>query len=286
MEIRLADHAGFCFGVERAVGTVYEELKSGKQIYTYGPIVHNEEVVRELEERGVKVIADEEELKGLQPDKDSVVVIRAHGIPENTYTVLEEKGLKIVDATCPFVKKIHREVRKRSSEGDKIIIVGDPGHPEVIGIKGWIVGDCIVFRDVSDAEEFVPDKGVKYTLVSQTTFQNKKFKEIIEILEKKEYNINVVNTICNATDERQRSAEALAKEADAMIVIGSTGSSNTRKLYEICGNFCENTYYVQTPDDPVLDKLGTAKLVGITAGASTPQKLIEEVQNNVRGTYF
>jgi 4-hydroxy-3-methylbut-2-enyl diphosphate reductase len=286
MEIETAKSAGFCFGVERAVGTVYEQLKQGRPIYTYGPIVHNEEVVRELEERGVKVITDENALSETIPEENAIVIIRAHGVSEKVYNELTEKGFEVVDATCPFVKKIHRTVMEESRIGRKIIIVGDPDHPEVIGIKGWIHGDCIVFKEVSDAENFVPEEKSEYTLVSQTTFQSKKFKEIVEILEKKEYNVHVVNTICNATEERQRDAEGLARKADAMIVIGSSSSSNTRKLFEICKNCCENTFYVQTPDDLDMSKLKSANLVGITAGASTPQKLIEEVQNNVRGTYF
>ncbi|MCR4616578.1 MAG: 4-hydroxy-3-methylbut-2-enyl diphosphate reductase [Lachnospiraceae bacterium] len=286
MEIKLSKHAGFCFGVERAVGTVYDLIKTGKTIYTYGPIVHNEEVVRELEEKGVKVIKSEEELESIIPEKDAVAVIRAHGVPVKIQELLSKKGFEVVDATCPFVKKIHKTVMNKNSDGDSIIIVGDPLHPEVIGIKGQFDGECIIFKDVSDAEKFVPEAGKSYTMVSQTTFQSKKFKEIVEILEKKEYNVHVVNTICNATEERQRAAETLAAEADAMIVIGSAGSSNTRKLYEICRNCCENTFYVQTPNDLDMSKIASADLVGITAGASTPQKLIEEVQNNVRGTYF
>ena len=191
-----------------------------------------------------------------------------------------------MDATCPFVKKIHKTVEKRSEEGDKILIAGDPDHPEIIGICGWSKTETEVLKEVSEFESFVPEDGKSYTLVFQTTFNRKKFQEIVEIFEKKEYNVNVVNTICNATDERQRSAEALAAEADVMIVIGSSTSSNTRKLYEICRSRCEKTYYVQTPDELKTEEIREADLVGITAGASTPQKLIEEVQNNVRGTYF
>ena len=286
MEIRLAEHAGFCFGVERAVNTVYEKLKTGRPIYTYGPIVHNEEVVRELEERGVKVIADEVALKKAVPEKGAIIVIRAHGIPERIYLELEEKGFEVADATCPFVKKIHKTVRDKSEDGDEILIAGDPDHPEIAGICGWSEGRNTVLKDVSDFESFAPEEGKRYTLVFQTTFNRKKYQEIIEILQKKGYNVNVVNTICNATDERQRSAEALAAEADAMIVIGSSTSSNTRKLYEICRSKCEKTYYVHTPDELNMEEIKSADLVGITAGASTPQKLIEEVQNNVRGTYF
>ena len=286
MEIVLAEHAGFCFGVERAVQSVYEKLKTGRPIYTYGPIVHNEEVVRELEEKGVKVIKDEDDLERTVPEKDAIIIIRAHGVSEAVYNKLADKGFEVVDATCPFVKKIHRTVMQESSLGREILIVGDPDHPEVQGIKGWIKGKSKIFQNLSDAEKFSPNADSGYTLVSQTTFQSKKFQEIVAIFEKKEYNVNVVNTICNATEERQRAAESLASKADAMIVIGSHTSSNTKKLFEICKNCCENTFYVQTPDDLDTGRLASANLVGITAGASTPQKLIEEVQNNVRGTYF
>ncbi len=286
MTIKLAEHAGFCFGVERAINTVYEQINTGKPIYTYGPIVHNEEVVRELGEKGVKVVPDEKAIDEIVPEKGAVIIIRAHGIPERIYKKLEEKGFEVVDATCPFVKKIHKTVEKKSEEGDKILIAGDPDHPEIIGICGWSKTESEVLKEVSEFESFVPEEGKSYTLVFQTTFNRKKFQEIVEIFEKKEYNVNVVNTICNATDERQRSAEALAAEADVMIVIGSSTSSNTRKLYEICRSRCEKTYYVQTPDELKTEEIREADLVGITAGASTPQKLIEEVQNNVRGTYF
>ena len=286
MTIKLAEHAGFCFGVERAINTVYEQINTGKPIYTYGPIVHNEEVVRELGEKGVKVVPDEKAIDEIVPEKGAVIIIRAHGIPERIYKKLEDKGFEVVDATCPFVKKIHKTVREKSEEGDEILIAGDPDHPEITGICGWSDGRNRVLKDVSDFESFVPEEGKRYTLVFQTTFNRKKYQEIIEILQKKGYNVNVVNTICNATDERQRSAEALAAEADAMIVIGSSTSSNTRKLYEICRSRCEKTYYVHTPDELNMEEIKSADLVGITAGASTPQKLIEEVQNNVRGTYF
>ena len=289
MEVRLADCAGFCFGVKRAVDTVYEQLKCGKTIYTYGPIVHNEEVVRELAEKGVRVLESKEELKQLKAQntagensKTVTVIIRAHGVAREIYDIMETNGLECIDATCPFVKKIHRIVEKKSEEGYHVIVVGDPKHPEVEGIVGWCRGPVTVLETPEQADKFEKKDGEKLCIVSQTTYNYNKFQYIVEIFEKKGYNDSVVNTICNATEERQRSAKAIAAEADVMIVIGGKHSSNSRKLYEICKRECEHTYFIQTLDDLHLDLPKAVRLVGITAGASTPNKLIEEVQNYVR----
>ncbi len=289
MEVRLADCAGFCFGVKRAVDTVYEQLKCGKTIYTYGPIVHNEEVVRELTEKGVRVLEGKEELKQLKVQntagengKSATVIIRAHGVAREIYDIMEANGLECIDATCPFVKKIHRIVEKKSEEGYHVIVVGDPKHPEVEGIVGWCRGPVTVLETPEQADKFEKKDGEKLCIVSQTTYNYNKFQYIVEIFEKKGYNDSVVNTICNATEERQRSAKTIAAEADVMIVIGGKHSSNSRKLYEICKRECEHTYFIQTLDDLHLDLPKAVRLVGITAGASTPNKLIEEVQNYVR----
>lgn len=279
MEVRLAECAGFCFGVKRAVDKVYELVETGKTIYTYGPIVHNEEVVRDLEKKGVRVIESREELEQLT---SGCVVIRAHGVPRSIYELLERKKLEYVDATCPFVKRIHKIVEKESREGKHIIIAGNAGHPEVEGIMGWCSGPVTVLESPEAALEYVPPKDRKLCIVSQTTYNYNKFQYIVEIFQKKGYNDSVVNTICNATEERQRSAKAIAAEADVMIVIGGKHSSNTRKLYEICSRECANTYFIQTLDDLHLELPKAVRLVGITAGASTPNKLIEEVQNYVR----
>ena len=283
MEVRLADCAGFCFGVKRAVDTVYEQLKNGKTIYTYGPIVHNEEVVRELAEKGVKVLESKEELKNLKAGRSvPTVIIRAHGVAKEIYDIMETNGLECIDATCPFVKKIHRIVERKSAEGYHVIVVGDPKHPEVEGIVGWCQGPVTVLETPGQADHFVKTEGEKLCIVSQTTYNYNKFQYIVEIFEKKGYNDSVVNTICNATEERQRSAKTIAAEADVMIVIGGKHSSNSRKLVEICRGECEHTYFIQTLDDLHLDLPKAVRLVGITAGASTPNKLIEEVQNYVR----
>ena len=210
------------------------------------------------------------------------MIIRAHGVPEKIYHLMEEKGLECIDATCPFVKRIHKIAEQESLAGKHIVIVGNPVHPEVEGIVGWCRGEATVIQTPEEAAAFVPPEGKEVCVVSQTTFNYNKFHYIVEIFQKKGYNVSVVNTICNATEERQRAARALAAEADVMIVIGGKHSSNTRKLYEICLEECANTYFIQTLDDLHLELPKAVRLVGITAGASTPNKLIEEVQNYVR----
>ncbi len=279
MEVILAKSSGFCFGVKRAVDKVYEQTDKGKKIYTYGPIIHNEEVVKDLEKKGVQVLESKEELEALT---EGSVVIRSHGVSEEICKLVEEKGLECIDATCPFVKRIHNIVRKESEEGRKIIIIGNNGHPEVEGIKGWSKTPATVIESKEEAEEFKASKDEKICIVSQTTFNYKKFQELVEIFQKKGYDIIVANTICNATEERQKEAIELAAKVDVMIVIGGTHSSNTRKLYELCKSECENTYYIQTLADLQLELPNSVELVGITAGASTPNKIIEEVQNYVR----
>ncbi len=279
MEVRLADSLGFCFGVQRAVDTVYEKLSEGKKLYTLGPIIHNEDVVKDLEEKGVEIIETEDDIRNLT---EGTIIIRAHGIPQKTEELIKDRGLEMIDATCPFVKRIHKTVQKESEDGAEIIIVGNAGHPEVLGIVGWCKGKATVIETEEEAEKFMSDTGKRICIVSQTTFQSKKFQHIVEIIQKKGYNVIVVNTICNATHERQKAAEELASEADAMIVIGGRNSSNTKKLFEICRNKCVNTYFIQTLDDLHLELPKSVRLVGITAGASTPNKIIEEVQNYVR----
>ena len=279
MEVILAESAGFCFGVKRAVDKVYEQIASGKKIYTYGPIIHNEFVVQDLEKKGVQVIESEEELDKLT---EGTVVIRSHGVPKSICEKIEKQGLECVDATCPFVKRIHKIVEKESAAGCRIVIIGNAGHPEVEGIQGWSQTPAAVVESEKEAREFVAEPGKKLCIVSQTTFNYNKFQELVEIFLKKGYDISVVNTICNATEERQTEAKDIAAKVDAMIVIGGKHSSNTRKLYEICCKECAHTCLIQTLDDLHLELPKAVRLVGITAGASTPNKLIEEVQNYVR----
>ena len=282
MNVELAKTAGFCFGVKRAVDTVYQQIEQyrGEKIFTYGPIIHNEEVIKDLRSHGVEVLNDEEELKTADAD---VVVIRSHGVAKYIYDILEERGITCVDATCPFVKKIHKIVAEKSAEGSYIVIVGNGEHPEVQGIRGWAGEQVTVVQTPEDADRFeLPDKDQKVCIVAQTTFNYNKFKELVEIISKKRYDIVVLNTICNATKERQTEARQIAARVDAMVVIGDKRSSNTQKLFEICKEECLNTYYIQTLDDLDINQLRSVESVGITAGASTPNKIIEEVQNNVR----
>ena len=280
MEVRLAKTAGFCFGVRRAVDTVYEQVEQAEgPIYTYGPIVHNEIVVQELEEKGVKVLNSEEELKSLT---SGTVIIRAHGVGEKVYDLLKQQGVNLVDATCPFVKKIHRIARKEEANGRHILIIGNAKHPEVEGIRGWCEKPAYVVESLEEAENFALPMGEKLCIVSQTTFNYNKFEDIVEIISKKGYDIIVLNTICSATEERQTEAREIASDVDAMIVIGGSHSSNTQKLFEICKKECENTYYIQSLDDLDLKTSQSIRCVGITAGASTPNKIIEEVQKHVR----
>ena len=282
MNVELAKTAGFCFGVKRAVDTVYQQIEQyrGEKIFTYGPIIHNEEVIKDLRSHGVEVLNDEEELKTADAD---VVVIRSHGVAKYIYDILEERGITCVDATCPFVKKIHKIVAEKSAEGSYIVIVGNGEHPEVQGIRGWAGEQVTVVQTPEDAERFeLPDKDQKVCIVAQTTFNYNKFKELVEIISKKRYDIVVLITICNATKERQTEARQIAARVDAMVVIGDKRSSNTQKLFEICKEECLNTYYIQTLDDLDINQLRSVESVGITAGASTPNKIIEEVQNNVR----
>lgn len=281
MNVKLAKTAGFCFGVKRAVDTVYEQVEkcTDGRIYTYGPIIHNEEVIKDMENKGVTVLRSEDELDAVS---EGTVIIRSHGVEKRIYDKLNDKQLTIVDATCPFVKKIHNIVRKESEAGRFIIIIGNPGHPEVQGIRGWAGKYSAVVQNVEDAEALVMKADTKVCIVSQTTFNYNKFQDLVEIISKKGYDIVVLNTICNATKERQTEAQSIAEKVDAMIVIGDKHSSNTQKLFEICANACADTYYIQTLDDLDLNQLGSVETVGITAGASTPNNIIEEVQNNVR----
>lgn len=282
MKVKVAKSAGFCFGVKRAVEQVYEQINISdgtKKIYTFGPIIHNEEVVNDLADKGVTVIETKEELEQL---RDGVIIIRSHGVEKEIYDIIEKNNLILVDATCPFVKKIHKIVQNEKNKNKHIIIIGNENHPEVEGIKGWAGEDITVLNSEQDAKDFNLSNGKSACIVSQTTFNYNKFKYLVEIILKKGYDISVLDTICSATHERQAEAKEIAKEVDTMIVIGGRHSSNTQKLYEICKKECNNTYYIQTLDDLNLSELEKNSFVGITAGASTPNNIIEEVHTNVR----
>ena len=277
-EVILARSAGFCFGVYRAVDTVYERTGM-ENVYTYGPIIHNDEVVKDLESKGVKAISDVAQLDGID---NATVIIRSHGVSKNVYESIKTKNYEVVDATCPFVLKIHRIVEQESKAGKQIVIIGNEKHPEVEGIKGWSVSPVYIVDSIEKAQNLELDRAKEVVVVSQTTFNYNKFQELVEIINKKSYNITIKNTICNATEERQTEARDIARKVSAMIVIGDKSSSNTRKLYEICKGECEDTFYIQTLRDLNLNDLRFIDSIGITAGASTPNNIIEEVYTNVR----
>lgn len=284
MEIILAKTAGFCFGVQRAVDTAYEHADDKGRVYTYGQIIHNEEVVGDLSRHGVKVIEDDE----LPDIRDSKVIIRSHGAEKKVYDILESNGNIVIDATCPFVKKIHNIVRDKSEDGHTIVIVGDENHPEVRGIMGWCVSRPVVIGSEEEAEIFTQkcldgsyNRKENISIVSQTTFNYRKFNNIVDIIRNKLYNVTAYKTICNATSVRQREAKEIASKVDAMIVIGGRNSSNTQKLFEISKKECENTYYIQTLVDLDLTTFESVSRVGITAGASTPNNIIKEVHGRM-----
>jgi 4-hydroxy-3-methylbut-2-enyl diphosphate reductase len=274
MEVIMAQTAGFCFGVDRAITKAYDQTKN-ENVYTFGPIIHNNQVVDDLAAHGIKVINTIEEL---QKVPKGTVIMRSHGVEKVIYDRIKESGFEIIDATCPYVKRIHKLVEEHSNKGEKIVIIGDYKHPEVVGIMGWSSTQPIVIKEIEEALALEFDQNKKVCIVSQTTFNYNKFKDLVEILRKKEYDIYVFNTICDATEKRQFEAAEIAKNVDAMIVIGSEQSSNTQKLYEICKEECANTYYIQTLVDLDEETLRSFGKVGITAGASTPNKIIEEVQ--------
>ena len=271
MEIITAKSAGFCFGVNRAIEACYNEIEKGGRIVTYGPLIHNKNVNKDLENKGVKSVDTLDGCEG------ATVIIRSHGVGKAVYDELERRNIHYVDGTCPFVKKIHNIVKKSYVEDKKsIIIVGSGEHPEVVGINGECNNTAIIIDSVEIAEKIELDKSVEYVLVVQTTFQIDVYNKIILTLSQKSDNIKVNNTICSATSDRQKEAVEIAGKVDIMIVLGDKNSSNTRKLYEISKKICENVYFCETISDLRLKNLKNDVTIGVTAGASTPPEIIKE----------
>ncbi len=287
MEIRIAKSAGFCFGAKKAVDLVYECCGKGKPVYTLGPIIHNEIVVDDLKKHGAFPVGSEREL---EDKKDAYVVIRSHGVEKQTLDYLESikdrNGLTIVDATCPFVKKIYRYVEEASAQGRHVLIAGDKDHPEVKGIASRCGGKVTIIEDPDSFDVSGLNRDEKYTIVSQTTYNYKKFKILVEMISELKYDMYVVSTVCNATEVRQEETKELAGSSDAMIVVGGEHSSNSRKLYEIACNECKNTYFIQTLSDLDLHDFKSLRSVGITAGASTPYFIIKEVWQGMSEASF
>lgn len=269
--IRVAESAGFCFGVKRAIEMAYEAIGVEPKLYSYGQLIHNKTVTDDLASKGLEIV---ENLDGLT---EGTLLIRSHGVGKALYDEAEAKGLKILDGTCPFVKKIHNIVHEKLANGMGIIIVGDGTHPEVIGINGWCENAAVILEDEEAAKtKEIPEKD-RYAVVVQTTFRQAKFDKILETLQDRGINMEIHNTICSATEKRQTEAEELSKTVDKMIVIGGKNSSNTQKLVEICAKNCGNTVHIETICDLVLNNFGKDDKIGITAGASTPPAIIKEV---------
>lgn len=276
MNIKLAKTAGFCFGVNRAVNTVYELLDSGKRVCTLGPIIHNPQLVKELEEKGVRVVETVEDA-----EKHETLVIRSHGVPKSVTDKAENLGIDMVDATCPFVTKIHKIVSDASAKNQPVLIAGDEKHSEVIGIVGHAKGEVYVFSDEESLENLLdnhPDFTEKeLCIVSQTTFNREIWKNCEKILKKRCTNPLVFDTICNATSMRQSEAAELSRENEIMIVVGGRHSSNTRKLFDVCSENCKKTYQIETADELKTEWFEGTSNIGVVAGASTPAAIIKEV---------
>ncbi|RDY22567.1 4-hydroxy-3-methylbut-2-enyl diphosphate reductase [Romboutsia maritimum] len=272
MEVKIAKDAGFCFGVKRAMKMAWNELeKSENGIFALGPLIHNKQAVSKYEERGLKTV---EQVEVIPSNKS--MIIRSHGVGESVYSEAKEKSINVIDTTCPFVKKIHNIVKEYNDKNYKIIVIGDMKHPEVIGINGWCNNNAIIIKTLEQMNEIIFDNSKKYCVVAQTTINLTLYNNIVDKLSKEIENIEFYNTICSATKVRQQSAKELALDVDCMIVIGGRHSSNTQKLVDICKEVVP-TIAIETKLELNEEELRKYKVVGVTAGASTPDWIISEV---------
>ena len=278
-KVTVAKSAGFCFGVDRAVKMVYGELEKGTRVATLGPIIHNQDVVDDTTAKGARIISSVDEL-----EEGETVVIRSHGVDREVYRQIEAKGNRMLDATCPFVSRIHHIVSEKTKEGYFILIAGDKDHPEVQGIVGHCDQNYLVFKDNVELSDFFENSykkfGKKLAFVEQTTYNIVVWEKCLNVIPKNDPDIFIADTICSATDARQSDAAELAKSSDIMIVVGGRHSSNTVKLYEVCSRYCK-TYHIENSDELHSLNLPDAERIGITAGASTPAYIIKEVQTKM-----
>ena len=281
MKIILAKSAGFCFGVNRAVTIVNNLLEEGKKVTTLGPIIHNPHMVAELAERGVEIADTPNDLSSM----DRTLVIRSHGVPQSVIDEIEQKGISYENATCPFVSKIHQIVKDNSREGKVVLIAGDENHPEVQGIVGHCEGEHYIFKNYEDLGKLLKKleniENISICVVAQTTYDVKEWKNCLKLLKKVYTNAKIFDTICSATSIRQSEAEELASISDIMVVIGGRQSSNTAKLFSVCKSKCERTYLIESAAELDDIALIDADIIGITAGASTPARIIKEVFNTM-----
>ena len=274
MSITVAKSAGFCFGVNRAINIVNSLLDKNVKVSTLGPIIHNMEVVNELESRGCKAVENIDEV-----EKDATLVIRSHGVPKYVIDKLDENGVKYKDATCPFVKKIHNIVANPDNKDGIVLIAGNSVHPEVEGIIGHCSTECHTFKNSEEIDEIynLKKNNKQVFVVAQTTFDTKEWKKCVKKIKKLCTNAKIFDTICNATSVRQTEADLLAAQSDFMVVIGDRHSSNTGKLFDICKRQCDNTVLIETADELDALQVSVAEKIGVTAGASTPARIIKEV---------
>ncbi|WP_457942013.1 bifunctional 4-hydroxy-3-methylbut-2-enyl diphosphate reductase/30S ribosomal protein S1 [Caproiciproducens sp. LBM24188] len=275
MKFYVAKSAGYCFGVNRAVNLVNKLLEEEKKVYTLGPIIHNPQTLAELEAKGVRVVNSPGEVP-----PGGTIVIRSHGVPKSTLEEVKSQGLECMDATCPYVAKIHQIVAQAGKNGKTVLIAGDASHPEVQGIQGHCIGECFVFRDAQELQNLVEnhhfDGNSGVCVVAQTTFSVAEWENCLKIIKRVYTNPTIFDTICNATAKRQSESAFLSQKCDLMIVIGGRQSSNTAKLRDVCGKYC-TTYLIESADELPLSALKEAGCIGITAGASTPASIIKEV---------
>ena len=270
MKIEVAAHAGFCFGVRRSVSAVDELLKSGKRITTLGPVIHNPAVIEGMKARGVVVAEEKEEVEG------DTVVIRAHGAPKSVHDYFLKKGMEVVDTTCPFVERIHRRVREASAQGIPVLIVGEKEHAEVVGIRGWVEGsDCFIVYSAGEIDALPPMQ--RACIVAQTTTPQALYDGLCAHLRERIPECEVFGSICKATVLHQSEARELAARVDVMLVVGGRNSSNTRKLFALCSEICKRTYFIEKAEQVAGIPITGNEIIGITAGASTPDEIIKEV---------
>lgn len=278
-KVTVAKSAGFCFGVDRAVKMVYGELEKNTKAATLGPIIHNQDVVNDMQAKGARIIDSVDEL-----EEGETVVIRSHGVGRAVYEQIKAKGNRMLDATCPFVSRIHKIAAEKTAEGYFILIAGDSAHPEVQGIVGHCDENCLVFKDNFELKDFFEkiykNLQKKVAIVAQTTYNIVVWDECLKVIPKDDPDIVIFDTICNATDARQSDAGELAQNSDLMLVVGGRHSSNTVKLFEVCSKYCR-TYHIENADELLTLNLPAAEKIGITAGASTPAYIIKEVQTKM-----
>lgn len=273
MKIILSEMAGFCFGVNRAINTIDKLIQKNMLIYTYGPIIHNPQVVEYYKKKGVNVVDDLSKIE----DK-STLIIRTHGITKKEHDLLIARDINIIDRTCPFVKKVQKIVEEYYKKGYSIVIVGDANHPEIVGVNGWCDNKAYIVDNEQKAKNLDLKKAC---VVAQTTLPKSIWESILNVLKAKISDLVAFNTICDATEKRQLAAVELSKKVDSMIVVGGLNSANTKNLARLCKKFCSRTYHIETINQLPDKSFFKNDIIGITAGASTPDWILNQVINEL-----